>query len=219
MARKKPVVEVSRGKVRALLAKEQWVRDERISSLTSSNAYVHADGRLLLVFHEGDEDRAAFAATLWQSKEWFLEELNKASSEDSRHILAERLPQGEKFPSKVNELIDELAAELNLPKASLDYSIGSIDLVDATVRKNYVAFERMSPPLFPRLMAYVGETILHAAGGRWEMRPASTAGIWEPWVVTRSGAEFAPFAIIFKELYDRSDANGNLAGGIEVLWK
>lgn len=116
--------------------------------------------------------------------------------------LAALLPQGRDFAAQA----PRLSAELNLPVLT-----GLPRLDDLVRRLGLSACRR--PPVFARLVAYVGETIIAARGGGWQMRRSADGAAWEPWVVDAAAKSHPPFGLVYKELAEWGQA-GSLSGAV-----
>ncbi len=172
--------------VRELLAQTPTPEpDPEIARLTYSRAYRFADGRALLVEESG-------RGRLHESRAALLAMLDEVSALKPQSPFGALLPQGRDFAAQA----PALAAQLGLPIPGRDRS--ALPDLDATVRRLGVAACR-KPPLFGRLVAYVGETIIAVRGGGWQPRQGSD-GSWEPWVVDAEGRAHAPFGLVYKEL-------------------
>lgn len=184
--------------VRELLATGA-ARDPEVSDLTITQAYRFADGRELLVLEDGK-------GRLHESRADLLAMLGEVSSRKPVSPFGVLLPQGRDFPAQA----PELAAELGLPVLT-----GLAGLDDIVRRAGADACRR--PPMFARLVAYAGETIIAAVGGGWQMRLASDGATWEPWVVDAGGGNHAPFGLVYKELAEwgaESSLTGVVAGNL-----
>lgn len=112
-------------------------------------------------------------------------------------------PQQEHFIDAMPELLRALPGYLGLDPATLRFSEASLDLVDGAVSR--LGQERvLTPDIFPSVLAYVGEVIRRAVGGRWEMRREAN-GEWEPWITAPGGTECAMF-LIYKGILEEEPA-------------
>jgi hypothetical protein len=212
-----PMRPVSKAEVRQLLREMNCRRDPELFSEIPGDAYRLEDGRILFVssdYADEDEDDSAILGALWSSLDVLL--ASTVTTGGPRHILQGRLPPGEHFVTAIPDLIQALAVQLKLPFSFFDYSRHSLLALDRLIRERFEPAQRIEPVLFAPVVAYVGEIIRRTTGGRWDMRQLPQTEIWEPWIVTPSGVEYAPFATVFKELYDHSDEIGCLAGAIPV---
>lgn len=167
--------------VRDLLAQRPQP-DPEVSGLTSSRAYRLPDGRELLVREDGK-------GRLHESRADLLTMFGEMAVREPVSPFVALLPQGRDFPAHASRL----AAELGLPVRT-----GLPQLDDVVRRLGVRACRR--PPVFGRLVAYVGETIIAAGGGGWQMRLGADGTAWEPWVVDAGGGSHAPFGLVYKEL-------------------
>ena len=197
--------ELSEPEIQDLLATETPVADEELSQLTLLDVYQFSDGRILFLF-----DGEPTTGTLWDSRDSVLQSLTASAEEPESHPLAGRWHQGQGFPDQVDELKARLADLIDLPIDDLDYSLESLELVDRTIKTRFPPEERLGAVVFPCLVAYLGETVRQLVDGAWEMRHASHADIWEPWVRSPQGREFAPFVCLHEQLSHPTDESAQL---------
>jgi hypothetical protein len=159
------------------LSKPPSVADEALS--TFKPAHVLADGRVLL-YMPGD-----VYGWLYPSRT-FVEEMNRQLMENERKD-AEQSAAG--YPDPCVELlppIDDFIRDVDVHAASLgktikaadealDRSVASLDAVDKALKRIPWA-KRPVPEILTPLVAYVGEVIRRASGGRWSKRPTAA---WE----------------------------------------
>lgn len=167
--------------VRELLA-EGPDPDPEVSRLTISTAYRFPDGRELTV-------EASGKGQLHESRAELLAMLQQVAARKPASAVTGLLPQGRDFPAHA----PRLAAELGLPVGT------GLPQLDDVVRRIGARACR-TPPVFGQLVAYVGETIIVARGGGWQMRLGRDGATWEPWVVDAEGGSHAPFGLVYKEL-------------------
>jgi hypothetical protein len=114
-----------------------------------------------------------------------------------QHILCGRQPYGKGFLEQVPYLLERLSAELDLKARVNDFSVESIQIVDAAIDK--VGVQRCLEPLcFCSLIAFAGTVLLTHVKSNWMMRE-DESGIWEPWVVSEQDSR-APFVSVFHRL-------------------
>ena len=173
---------VSKKVVQTLLQDNQWVVDKGLST-QNTPTYRYVDGRLLIVFDEGkgrlieSSESQAFIDMVEATKVYIKE------NPHGRHILVDRLPQGAAFVEHVPNLIAELPKLLNLSPEDLDFSQASLVTIDAKLKKQGRA-KSINPPLFPALVAYVGEMYNRKTGSKWYIRHDTVDNrVWEPWLV------------------------------------
>jgi hypothetical protein len=202
--------ELTEPEIQALLFEETPNPDEELSELTLMDAYQFSDGRILFLF-----DGEPPTGTLWPSRESVLESLNPDEAEPG-HILEGRLPQGQSFPGQVPQLTATLAELVELPVDVLDYSVESLKPLDQRVKERYKPAERLGTAIFPCLIAYLGEVVRLRVDGTWEMRQSGHANVWEPWVRSPDGREFAPFVCIYDQLINHTDPAARLERAVPV---
>jgi hypothetical protein len=192
----------------ALLGQSQCIKDEELSCLADVSVYNIADGKVLVVCDEED-----VVGWIWPSRQIVLSYFSRASERRSHYLMEGRLPQGPDFPNHTLTLIDELADILSLSRRQLDFTLPSIECVDKQLRTKVGRDARIEPPVFPCLIAYVGETLRKLIGGNWEMRQVEV-DVWEPWVISADGRELPVFVNIYYEVHELVDTTGNLMGAI-----
>jgi hypothetical protein len=197
--------ELTEAQLQELLVVETPVSDEELSGLTLLDAYRFSDGRILFLF-----DGEPPSGTLWPSRDSVLQSLVSNAEQEEEHVLAGHLPHGESFPAQVPQLIVDLADALELEPESVDYSDASLVLIDRRVKERYKPADRLSGSVFHCLVAYVGEAVRQRVGGVWEMRKAYRSEVWEPWVRSPNGREFAPFLCVHEQLINHTDESAQL---------
>jgi hypothetical protein len=124
----------------------------------------------------------------------------------SGHPLGTAFPGGQGFVPAVPELIATLPGKLHLAAGRLDGSVGSLTRLDAAVRQLGGANCLDDPNVLAPIIAYVGEVVRNATGGRWVIRswkfPGAVASAqWQAVIIGADGREHPMFAI-FKELLE-----------------
>jgi hypothetical protein len=188
-------------------------RELSIGSGRIGNVFALADGRALIYAERG-------RSMLYPSRD----ELAAALRADYERIrqgysaLLDVLPQGESFAAAVPELLLEAPARLTVEDASaLDFSMQSLALVDAAVRR-LGRTKALSAEVFPWLVAYVGEVIRRevAQAGRWEMRLEEDGLTWGPYIVDARGNLF-PVLRFYKDLLEHGPRVLSLRTFVEEL--
>jgi hypothetical protein len=183
--------------VRDLLAQEEPEPDPEVADFGIPRAYRFPDGRELLVLGDGK-------GRLYESRADLLAMSREVAARQPVSPFAALLPQGRDFPAQA----PRLAAELDLPVLT-----GLPQLDDVVERLGVRACR--TPAVFGRLVAYVGESIIAARGGSWQLRPGADDASWEPWVVDAAGRSHAPFGLVYKELTEwgpQASLTGVVAG-------
>lgn len=182
--------------VRDLLA-EAPEPDPEVAEFGIAGAYRFPDGRELLVLGDGK-------GRLYESRADLLAMSRDVASRKPVSPFGALLPLGRDFAAQA----PRLAAELDLPVLT------GLPRLDDFV-KRLGARACREPAVFGALVAYVGETIIAARGGGWQMRPGTDGASWEPWVVDADGRSHAPFGLVFKELAEwgpQASLTGAVAG-------
>jgi hypothetical protein len=119
-----------------------------------------------------------------------------------QHILVNLLPDARHFPEQVPALVNRLQKLLHVRRAELDGTEGSLALVDQAVAERCPRWGQRDAELFAALVAYVGEVIRRREPfSRWEVRRGWDGDCWEPWVRSPGGVSYAPFELVYGELF------------------
>lgn len=171
--------------------------DPEVAEFASARAYRLAGGQEMVVLGDGKGRR-------YESRADLLAMVREVAARQPVSPFGALLPPGRDFAAQA----PPLAAELDLPVLT------GLPQLDDIVQRLGVRACR-TPPVFGRLVAYVGETIIAARGGSWQMRPGADGASWEPWVVDAQGRSYAPFALVYKELAEwgpQASLTGVIAG-------
>jgi hypothetical protein len=122
------------------------------------------------------------------------------------HPLGPAFPRGQGFIAAVPELIVILPGKLRLAVGTLDGSVDSLTHLDTATQQLGGPECLNDPTLLSSIVAYVGEVVRDATGGRWVIRswelPGAVASAqWQPVIIGADGREHAMFAI-FKVLLE-----------------
>ncbi len=173
--------------VQTLLQDSGWTVDPELSHETEK-VYQHPNGRILIYFTDGFA--RLFEAHERQTYLDMVETTRKEIAEypQGRHILAGRLPQGKDFITHITDLINELPVFLNMRIEDFDYSEVSLEKISLKLKKQGRA-KCTTPPLFPALVAYMGEVMCRRVNGVWRMRLSGDTKTWVPFVVAPGGRQ------------------------------
>jgi hypothetical protein len=171
------------------------LRDD-YSALMQAKVYELPDKRILIVRPDGK-------GALWDPA-GFQEVIASLSYTGpvKSHFLEGLLPSGEKFPTTVPDSANLLSEKFRLPIEDLSYTMDSLLAIDRRMSRFLDPQDCVKAPLFEPLTAYFGEVLRRAVDGEWVMRRDDRDVVWEPWIVTREGREFAPFLMVFEEFND-----------------
>lgn len=201
---------LTQAQTQLLFQDDQWAVDEELTAQLAtrygditSTVYRHIYGRIFHLFLNEGVGRLYPSMEAFQAK---LDQLKGKSNQHGQplrmthHVLEGRLPQGRYFPEHVRELVQALPAALNLSVDLFDYSVNSLGSVDEAI--HVIGRDKcVELPIFPMLVAYVGEVMRHDTNGRWEMRVSKYhSNIWEPWIVDPEGRYVNPFLGVYDEL-------------------
>jgi len=194
---------ISKRATQKLLEDDQWMADSTIS-LQSVIVYRHPDGRILSYFSESHgvlveaKESQAYADMM----RGIIKHYEKRIAEypHGRHILGGRLPQGKDFPNQVSALLDELPELLNLSSTDCDFSNESLRQIAYRLKRRGRE-KRLEAPIFPAVVAYLGEMMRRQIeGGEWRMRLSDDGTVWEAWIVDDKGRICNPWLDLYDEL-------------------
>jgi hypothetical protein len=184
---------VSKRQVQELLQTPGSEPEPAFSDTVGAEAHRLADGRILLVHDNGTGtlcDREALLAS------------QRRPPATLQHILTNLLPDARHFAEQVPALVNRLQQLLHLRRAELDGTEDSLALVDRAVAQHFPSWGQRDAALFAALVSYVGEVIRgREPFSRWEVRRGWDGECWEPWVRTRAGVGYAPFELVYGELF------------------
>jgi hypothetical protein len=187
---------ISRKEVRELL-KLTWVRDEALSS-PGLEARALPDGRVVL-FQADDcpgllfPSRETLAEMRRGVEEW-------AKSRGAPVDLSETLlPPIADFLRDVEGHAKSVGKVLGIPDEALDFTVASLDAVDAGLKRIRPAAKRMTPEIVTPVIAYVGEVMRRGSGGRWTQRTTN-----EPLIKGRDGRILQPFVPVVLPMVEPS---------------
>jgi len=209
---------VSKKVSQTLLQDRQWLVNVELST-QNMPVYRHADGRILIVFDDGkgrlieaNESRAYI--DMVEARKTTMRE-----NPHGRHMLVDRLPQGADFVAQVPALIAELPTLLNLSAEDLDFSSASLVKIDGKLKKQG-RVKCTNPPLFPALVAYVGEMYNRKIGSTWSIRHNTMdVRVWEPLLILRNERVCDLAGNLFDGLNERSLSLSKLIGGPWISWR
>ncbi len=158
------------------LSKLPWVLDEELSDDTWEVRLL-PDGRALLYL------RCEEKGPLYPSREALAEQLRKGEETRKQSIAQlagppidptlELLPPITDFLRDVEAHAKSLGKVLRIPDDALDFTEASLDAVDAGLKRVRPAAKRLTPEILTPLVAYVGEVMRRALGGRWSKSPTT----------------------------------------------
>jgi hypothetical protein len=201
----KSIKHISKQEIEDLFKDVNWVLDEEAIQLQSAAklktifpTYRHPNNTALFI--NPIEDKAS----LYQSRSTLIENLREIliMSQNPRpiHMLENRLPQGKDFIDQISVLIDQLPYLLNVDPSILDYTWESINVLHTSI-KRILRKKCVEPPIFPVLVAYIGEVIRRSVkGGVWKRRFNSEFNLWEPWIVDANGKPYITWFDLYLDL-------------------
>src|SRR2546423_14737453 len=148
--------------VELLLTEGNGQLDRTTFPKTTIPAYVLNDGGAGFVFPDG-------RGRHYTSYNDMLEEhlAMEAWAETGNDMATDLFPSGEDFIERIPQLVTELPRLIDVEASTLDTTESSIDAIDAAI--DAAGSEPfLAGDVFQSLIAYVGEVIRRAIGGRWE---------------------------------------------------
>src|SRR5438105_3261160 len=138
---------------------------KQVAAFLSATSNLKRDGpmsdRCLCAVYRTDTDGALLVlfdgtGRYYEQYDELLNRVNRARDQSSNMI--DLLPDGPTFAERIDGRIAELPKLLDIDGSRLDVSLPSLRLIDVALRR--VESSRiLSPPVFPAILAYVGEVI------------------------------------------------------------
>jgi hypothetical protein len=197
---------ISKQELANLLSDDKWILDEEAIELqykaklmTIFPTYHHPNGSALFV--NPIEDKAS----LYQSRSTLITNLRETVKVSQKpgpiHMLENRLPQAKDFIGQVPALIEQLPQHLKIDPSILDYTWESVNVLHSSI-KRIRRKKCAEPPIFPMLLAYIGEVIRRSVkGGVWKLRFDPEFNIWEPWIVDDDGRPYITWLDLYLDLF------------------
>jgi hypothetical protein len=143
--------------------------DQELSKGTKGEVRILPDGRVLYTLG------AIRGGTTWPSREVFTEYRRREDEEFAKarsapHPAVALLPPIDDFLRDVEAHAKSLGPRLSIPDEVLDGSVASLGAVDKALKRIPLA-ERPVADLVTPLVAYMGEVLRRASGGRWIKLP------------------------------------------------
>jgi len=174
---------------------------------TTLRLYVLDDGGAVLVFPDRTGRHFASFNDMREEHRAMEERARKERAETNDETLAELFPIGKDFVEQLPRLLVALPRLIDLEASTLDATESSIDAIDAAI--DAAGSEPfLTADVFQSLVAYVGEVIRRAIGGRWELRSPDDGRTWEPDVIDARG-ERCNLLRVYKEMLEHGE-EGNL---------
>jgi hypothetical protein len=141
--------------------------DEELSEGPGEEVRILPDGRVLWKLV------GLRATATWPSREAFTEHRRRNDEEAAKQVAAGNpsqiltlLPPIDDFLRDVEAYAKNVGPRLRIPDEVLDGTVASLGTVDKALKRIPLA-ERPVPDLVTPLVAYVGEVLRRASGGRW----------------------------------------------------
>jgi hypothetical protein len=148
--------------------------DHELSKGMGGEVRILPDGRVLYTLG------AIRGGTTWPSREVFTEYRRRQDEEAAKGPVDSTtlLPPIDDFLRDVEAHAKSLGPRLEIPDEALDHTVASLGAVDKALKRIPLA-ERPVPDLVTPLVAYVGEVLRRASGGRW-INPPPTYKVRTP---------------------------------------
>jgi hypothetical protein len=191
--------------LKELLKDPQWVVDEHLYETTAyakdmiQRIYSHSDGRVMIVWGNRIASLAGKAIMHMTRQDYldFNAELHRLRKAPPQHMLESVQPIGQVFIDSIEDQIANLATLLKLSSDDLDFSFDSLIKLEAKIR-HYGFRNTLSSPVFPALLAYVGEIMRRQINGKWRVRVQFN--VEEPWLVDAEGRVCQPWSQLIMHL-------------------
>jgi len=188
--------------VQFLLKQKNGRRDQTTFQNSTLRMYVLDDGGALLVLPDG-------TGRHWTTYSEMLEvyRAGEEAAKDGNDSFADLFPSGKDFVDQVPQLVTVLPRLIDVEASTLDATESSIDAIDAAI--DAAGSERfLDGDVFQSLVAYVGEVVRRAIGGRWELLSQDDGRTWEPDIIDPHGNR-CNLLRMYKEILEHGD-EGNL---------
>lgn len=188
--------------VELLLTEGNGQLDRTTFPKTTIRLYVLNDGGAVFVFPDGRGRH--YTSYNDMLEEYRAAEERAAAGSDA---LTDLFPSGKAFVDQVPQLVIALPRLMDVEASTLDATESSIDAIDAAIDAE--GSERfLADDVFQSLVAYVGEVIRRAIGGRWELLSQDDGRTWEPDVID-AGGDRCNLLRLYKEILEHGE-EGNL---------
>jgi hypothetical protein len=108
--------------------------------------------------------------------------------------------------NKIDQLIDELAEKLAIPRPQLDFSYASLDIVSSKA-EDY-GLDEVQAELYDNLVAYVGEVLKRRVNGQWANSVVSAYQEYsDPYISADIKGVLMPINVVWTELNDLEPMN------------
>jgi hypothetical protein len=188
--------------VQFLLTQKNGRRDQTTFQDSTLRMYVLDDGGALLVLPDG-------TGRHWTTYSEMLE-VYRAGEEEAKHgddSFADLPPSGKNFVDQVPQLVTSLPRLIDVEASTLDATESSIDAIDAAI--DAAGSEPfLAGDVFQSLLAYVGEVVRRAIGGRWDLLSQDDGRTWEPDIIDAQGNR-CNLLRVYKEILEHGE-EGNL---------
>jgi hypothetical protein len=130
-----------------------------------------------------------------------------------QHPLGAGFSDGQAFINAVPRLVEQLSARLGLKASALNGSLESLEEIDRAAGRLGGPACLDDPAILAPIVAYVGEVMRKATGGRWAVRPwhgPRGEDTWHPVIIGANGREYPTF-VIFKELLESGSIRARIS--------
>jgi hypothetical protein len=167
--------------IQSLLTNKNGRLEPGTSWTSACRTYILDDGSAVVVTPDG-------GGRHWTSYNDMIERFRELEEEAKRgeDEVFKVFPPGKGFLDQFPQLLAALPDLIDVEASTLDTTESSIDAIDgAIVAQGSERF--LVGDVFPSAIAYVGEVIRRAVGGRWDVLSQDGGRTWEPDIIDSHG--------------------------------
>lgn len=190
---------MKKSEIDRLLAKQDYEirNDLRRDLFDNGTYYLFPDGGLLWLQYY-DQGIAHYYASIEQMQQ-MRKEAELIGKQPPKHLLSGLILEGADFPKATQRYTSELAKLLDISLEQLNGTFESLKLVDTAIKTQRIGFKRYIKSVYPLVLAYCGEVIIHHTGGKWKMEHNALANVWEPRIEFPDGRVVPFFVELFED--------------------
>jgi hypothetical protein len=174
---------------------------------TTLRLYVLDDGGAVLVFPDRTGRHFASFNDMREEHRAMEERARKERAETDNDMLTDLLSLRSDFVVQLPQLMAALPRLIDVEASTLDATESSIDAIDAAI--DAAGSEPfLAGDVFQSLLAYVGEVVRRAIGGRWDLLSQDDGRTWEPDIIDAQGNR-CNLLRVYKEILEHGE-EGNL---------
>jgi hypothetical protein len=171
---------ISIEKVSEILQRTSYIKKNEYQVLYTDCAeyYLLSGGQLLL---EVTRDGKGF---IFDSEKEFTDLMGPGGYQKPTHILEgiDIYKNDEDFLKTSKQSHLQLSKLLGIPVNLLKFTFKSLKLIDEKIKEQKILVKEYLEKLFPVVVQYMGETIIHEKQGQWRLIFNKEYELWEPFV-------------------------------------